>query len=190
MLLALYMLSKLSESDRWAQANTAPEGGTAAHRAAAVRAGFFGELFAQRYRRRTWLNAGLVTVSIIGLWAGAVYEPSAIVNLAKRAGHTPVEATRLASFGTGLLSIGTVLGCLVAPVLAERLGRRWALGVYFLGMAICIWPDRRGCAQLRKCGYARCRDGLGIYLRAAAPAGLPGDTRRGFARLVGLNPRR
>jgi MFS family permease len=28
---------------------------------------------------------------------------------------------------------------LVAPLLAERLGRRWALALYFLGMAVCIW---------------------------------------------------
>jgi MFS family permease len=85
------------------------------------------------------LNAGLVTVSIIGLWAGAVYEPSAIITLARKAGHTAPEAVRLASFGTGLLSIGTVLGCLAAPPLAERLGRRAALAIFFLGMAVCIW---------------------------------------------------
>jgi MFS family permease len=117
-LLALYMLSKVKESDRWTRA-----------------AG----IFSPQYRRRTLLNASLVTVSIIGLWAGAVYEPSAIVTLARKAGHSAVEATRLASFGTGLLSIGTVLGCLVAPPLAQKLGRRWALGLYFLGMAVCIW---------------------------------------------------
>ena len=124
-LLALYMLSKVKESDRWVRATSqsSPLQG----------------IFAPQYRRRTALNAGLVTVSIIGLWAGAVYEPSAIVTLAKKAGHSAVEATRLASFGTGLLSIGTVIGCLVAPLLAERFGRRRALALYFLGMAVCIW---------------------------------------------------
>ena len=65
-------------------------------------------------------------------------EPAAIVVLAKAAGHTAKEATRLASFGTGILSIGTILGCLVVPVLAERLGRRATLSLYFLGMAACI----------------------------------------------------
>lgn len=127
-LLAMYMLSKVKESDRWAKATESTP-----------RSNPLQGIFSDRYRRRTLLNAGLVTVSIIGLWAGAVYEPSAIVTLAKKAGHSAVEATRLASFGTGLLSIGTVIGCLLAPVLAERLGRRWALSVYFLGMAICIW---------------------------------------------------
>jgi MFS family permease len=124
-LLALYMLSKVKESDRWVRT--------------ASRSNPLQGIFAPEYRRRTVLNAGLVTVSIIGLWAGAVYEPSAIVTLAKKAGHSAVEATRLASFGTGLLSIGTVIGCLIAPPLAEKLGRRWALALYFLGMAVCIW---------------------------------------------------
>jgi MFS family permease len=96
------------------------------------------KIFEARHRRRTVLNAGLVTVSIIGLWAGAVYEPSAIVVLAKAAGHSAKEATRLASFGTGILSVGTILGCLAVPLLAERLGRRPTLSLYFLGMAACI----------------------------------------------------
>jgi MFS family permease len=122
-LLAIYTLSKVKESDRWVRAQSSARDG----------------IFSPAYRRRTALNAALVTVSIIGLWAGAVYEPSAIVTLAKKAGHSAVEATRLASFGTGLLSVGTVLGCLVAPPLAEKLGRRGALAVFFLGMAVCIW---------------------------------------------------
>jgi MFS family permease len=127
-LLALYMLAKVKESDRWAKAAESRR-----------RSNPLQGIFAGQYRRRTMLNAALVTVSIIGLWAGAVYEPSAIVALAKQAGHSAVEATRLASFGTGLLSIGTVIGCLLAPVLAERFGRRWTLALYFLGMAACIW---------------------------------------------------
>jgi MFS family permease len=122
-LLAIYTLSKVRESDRWVRSQTASRDG----------------IFSPLYRRRTMLNAALVTVSIIGLWAGAVYEPSAIVTLARKSGHSAAEATRFASFGTGLLSIGTVLGCLVAPPLAERLGRRGALALFFLGMAVCIW---------------------------------------------------
>ena len=110
--LALYMLSKLKESDQWVSAiKSAP-------RSSPLRRIFEGE-----YLRRTLVNSALVTISIIGLWAAAVYEPSAIVTLAKKAGHSAPEAARLASFGTGLLSIGTCLGCLAVPVLAERVGR-------------------------------------------------------------------
>ena len=63
-------------------------------------------------------------MSIIGLWAGAVYEPTAIIILAKQVGMDPPHAAQMASMGTGLLSIGTILGCLAAPVLCERWGRR------------------------------------------------------------------
>lgn len=127
-ILALYMLSKLHEPERWvrsagAAAATAP----------------LAAIFRGPYRARTWVNAVLVTVSIIGLWAGAVYEPSAIITLAKAAGHDAKDTVRLASFGTGLLSIGTCLGCIAVPLLAERIGRRATLAVFFAGMAVCIW---------------------------------------------------
>jgi MFS family permease len=49
------------------------------------------------------------------------------------------HAARMASIGTGLLSIGTIIGCLAAPVLSEMLGRRGALAIYFLGMAATVW---------------------------------------------------
>jgi MFS family permease len=38
-----------------------------------------------------------------------------------------------------LLSIGTILGCLALPPLAERYGRRLTQAMYFAGMAACIW---------------------------------------------------
>jgi MFS family permease len=38
----------------------------------------------------------------------------------------------------GLLSVGTILGCLAVPLLAERIGRKRTLAFYFLGMLICI----------------------------------------------------
>jgi MFS family permease len=126
-LVSLYMLWKLKESQRWQNA-------TRAH----VEGQPLRQLLKAPYLRRTLLNAGLVTVSIIGLWAAVVYEPAAIVTLAKKAGHDAKEATRLASFGTGLLSVGTILGCLAVPSLADRWGRRATHALYFLGMAICI----------------------------------------------------
>jgi MFS family permease len=95
-------------------------------------------IFSGHYRRRTLVNTALLTVAIIGLWAGAVYEPTAIIALAKKAGMALPQAVRTASLGTGLLSIGTILGCLTVPLLAERIGRKRTLAFYFLGMFICI----------------------------------------------------
>jgi MFS family permease len=96
------------------------------------------EIFGEKYRRRTIINAALLTVAIIGLWAGSVYEPTAIITLARKAGMSLAEASKTASIGTVVLSIGTILGCLVVPALAERLGRKKTLAIYFSGMCVFI----------------------------------------------------
>lgn len=95
-------------------------------------------IFAPRYFRRTIVMSALLTVAIIGLWAGSVYEPTAIITLAKNSGYLQPDAVRMASYGTGLLSIGTVVGCLVIPLIAERIGRRRTLAIFFVGMMIMI----------------------------------------------------
>lgn len=95
-------------------------------------------VFSRQYRRSTIVNIALLTIAIVGLWAGVVYEPTAIITLAKRAGMAGSTATKQASLGTALLSIGTILGCLAAPVLCEHLGRKKALAIYFAGMCACI----------------------------------------------------
>jgi MFS family permease len=124
--LSVYIMLKVKEPEKWAKA--------------AAKAGSpLAQIFSPQYRRRTIVNAVLLTVAIIGLWAGAVYEPSAIITLAKKQGMDAVTAVRTASLGTGVLSIGTILGCLFAPFLAERVGRRKTLAFFFVGMACCIW---------------------------------------------------
>jgi MFS family permease len=95
-------------------------------------------LFAPEYSRRTWLNALYLLVSIVGLWAGSVYVPAAVTHLATKAGYLDAPAARMASYATMLLSAGTILGCLMLPPLAEKLGRRATLGIYFFLMLVFI----------------------------------------------------
>ena len=90
------------------------------------------------YTQRTLVNTVLLAAAICGLWAAAVYAPTAIISLAKRAGMSQPEAVRMSSFGMGLLSLGTILGCLAVPLLAERIGRKRTLTFYYVGMAACI----------------------------------------------------
>jgi len=91
-------------------------------------------LFSPTLRRRTLLNSTYLLVSMTGLWAGSVYVPSSVTHLATRAGYPAAQAAQLASWATMLLSVGTVLGCLLMPTLAERLGRRFTLAIYFAVM--------------------------------------------------------
>jgi MFS family permease len=98
----------------------------------------FLELFSAAYLRRTIILSLLFLISIIGLWAGSIYVPTAVTQIAVRQGYTTADAARLASYGTGLLSIGTILGCLALPVIAERVGRRLTMGLYFALMGVSI----------------------------------------------------
>jgi MFS family permease len=98
----------------------------------------FTRIFSRLYARRTLLNSLYLLVSIVGLWAGSVHVPTSVREIATRQGFTAAQGTRLASYGTMLLSAGTILGCVVLPPLAERFGRRITLGLYFFVMMLSI----------------------------------------------------
>ncbi|MBI4886119.1 MAG: MFS transporter, partial [Acidobacteria bacterium] len=98
----------------------------------------FGALFSADYAGRTLINSLLFTVSIIGLWAGSIYVPTAVTQIAGRAGYAAADAARMASYGSMVLAIGTIIGCLAAPKLAERVGRRTAMGMFFVLMGAAV----------------------------------------------------
>jgi len=127
-IVAYLVLRRVKEPERWQRKAT---------KHALSRHPLIG-IFSPPYTRRTLVNTVLLTAAICGLWAGAVYAPTALINLANRAGIVKEAAVKTASFGMGLLSLGTILGCLALPPLAERFGRRLTLAFYFLGMALCI----------------------------------------------------
>ena len=125
---AIYVLLRVKEPEKWQKSEASH-----VHRGRPLR-----EIFGAEYRKRTIVACTLLTIAIIGLWAGAVYEPSAVIQLATKAGATKAQAIQTASVATGILSIGTILGCLALPPLAERIGRKWTLAIYFAGMAVSI----------------------------------------------------
>ena len=98
----------------------------------------FFTLFSPEYRRRTLLNSIYLFISIVGLWAGSVYVPASVSQLALRAGFSDAKGVRLASYGTMILSVGTIIGCVLLPILAEKLGRRLTQAIFFALMAAFI----------------------------------------------------
>jgi MFS family permease len=124
-LLVGFILYGVHESSRWK---------THAQRVSSP----FATIFKPEFRRRTIVNAAYVLISIIGLWAGTVYVPTSVTEIAGRMHLAPGMAPRLASYATMVLSTGTILGCLPLPWIAERIGRRKTLAVYFVLMAFSI----------------------------------------------------
>jgi MFS family permease len=131
-LLVLLIRKGMSEPARW-QAKQQE----AAGQAPTMRRAFL-EIFAPRYRLRTVLNLMYQLVSTIGLWAGSVYVPAAITYLAAKSGHAAFQSARLASYGTGILSIGTILGALSVPFIADRFGRKINQAIFYSLMGAVI----------------------------------------------------
>ena len=129
---SIVTLLGVKEPERWEQKNREVQAAPAKKRNP------FAVIFSPRYLGRTITMSALLTIAIVGLWAGAVYEPTAIVFLSRQAGMELPDAAKMASYGTALLSIATILGCIAAPWLAERLGRRPTLALYYLGMMVTI----------------------------------------------------
>lgn len=98
----------------------------------------FTALFSAALRRRTVVNSLLMLASISGLWAGTVYVPAAVTYLAEAAGRGGSQAAQLSSSATMLVAFATILGCAAMPWLAEKFGRRGALGFFFALMAVSI----------------------------------------------------
>jgi MFS family permease len=98
----------------------------------------FVTIFNSEYRRRTLLNSAYVLISIIGLWAGTVYVPTGVNEIAGRMHLAAGLAPKLATYATMIISAGTIIGCLPLVLLAERIGRRKTLALYFIIMAVSI----------------------------------------------------
>jgi MFS family permease len=98
----------------------------------------FLQLFSPEYLRPTVLNCTFLLISMIGLWAGSVYAPGAVTQVALREGYSATDAARIASWATMLLATGTIIGCVSIPVLANGLGRRGALAFFYTLMVLSI----------------------------------------------------
>jgi MFS family permease len=113
---AVMVLLRVKESERWQQKSKvkakAAGGPSSLHR-----------IFSPPCTQRTLVNIVIVLLAsaICGLWAAAVYAPTVIMSLAKREGLMQPQTVRMSSFGTGLLSLGTILGGLA--VLQSDSGR-------------------------------------------------------------------
>jgi MFS family permease len=125
-LLVAFIRWGVAEPERWQ-----------AHKKLSAPSAFL-QLFSKEFRRRTVANGLFVLISMIGLWAGSVYVPSAVKQIAIRVGRAS-DASYLASSATVLLSVGTILGCFLTPWLLNTFGRRGALGLFFSLMAAFIW---------------------------------------------------
>jgi MFS family permease len=94
--------------------------------------------FSKEYRKATVVGCIVMCAVILGLWAGTVYAPTAVANVAQANGLATAAAVRLGALGGVVIAIMTIIGCIAMPVMAEKIGRRNTLVVFLVSMFISV----------------------------------------------------
>ncbi len=93
-------------------------------------------LFSKNYRKTTILLVLVMVPVITGLYGGTLDAPTAIKNLVASSLGATVNATWWVVLGGSIISIFTLVFCLVMPYLVKRFGRKYTLGVYMIFMIV------------------------------------------------------
>jgi MFS family permease len=123
-IVALVARLKVREPERWT-----------AVREPATRRFTFLDLFAPEYRRDTAVGSGLAFVAVFGLRGATNWTPSLIREMLEPRHLDAATVTRWASYAVMSLNAGAILGYLLFPVLAEKVGRRPAFALALIGSA-------------------------------------------------------
>lgn len=133
-LLALIIRARLKEPERWAKLKAS---GALAHRSAFTYVDLFGDA---RWRRHAIIGLLLACTGVIGLWGIGFFTPELIRSVISKsfaaqgvpAGEIHAKVDGWASVGLLLLQLGAFLGMLSFTWVAQRFGRRPALGLAFI----------------------------------------------------------
>jgi MFS family permease len=129
-LFVIYIRSQTTEPGKWVKVSDRTKNTGFAD--------FLRKILSPPLRSRTWVNVLLLFVALMGFWAGSQYLGASILTLAAQQGIEKSTGLKLATLGLGILSLFTILGCLLTPWLADRIGRRHALAATFLLMIVGI----------------------------------------------------
>ena len=87
------------------------------------------------HRRDTLILAVIMVPVITGLYGGTLFVPTALTALHETT-HATIKTSYLIAIGGSIIAAFTLVTCLVVPRLADRLGRRRALGLLLGFMAV------------------------------------------------------
>jgi MFS family permease len=94
------------------------------------------ELFGPKLRRDTIVASALAFTVLLALWGATMWIPSVIREIGARDGLALADQNRYATYAVMLLNAGSLVGYLGFGPLADRVGRRPAFLVFFLGGVI------------------------------------------------------
>jgi MFS family permease len=120
--LTIYLRIRIPEPERWQRKMADPN-------RMSVRALFLGS-----GARNTWSAALMMSCIILGIWSSTFWVPTLIISKMTALGRTMPEAQQVASLSGIIANIGTLIGCLAMPYIANWIGsRRLTAAVFFVG---------------------------------------------------------
>jgi MFS family permease len=133
-LLAVVVFAKLKEPERWAKLKAS---GELAKRSAFTYSDLFGNA---RWRRNAFIGMLLACTGVIGLWGIGFFTPEftrsiiakSLAAKGVQAAQIPAQVDHWASVALFILQIGAFCGMLSFTWIAQRFGRRPALGLAFI----------------------------------------------------------
>jgi MFS family permease len=125
------------ESERWAET-----------RHAAKKKFSLAEVFSKELRRNTVVGSLLSIVAVIGFWGITTWIPAFLGDLIGRSGVSdPAAISRTVSLASMIMTAGSIPGYILMGWLADRVGRKFAFGLFYIGAFISIlvtflepWP--------------------------------------------------
>ena len=127
---AVFARMKVKEPERWVRERDAARG--------APRRLTIMELFTPAVRRDTIIGSALAFVAVFGLWGATNWTPSLIHEMMRGRHLAPDAMVRVVSYAVMSLNAGAIVGYLVFPAMAERLGRRGAFAIMLAGSAVML----------------------------------------------------
>lgn len=89
-------------------------------------------------RKRVLLGTALATIGIFAYWGTTYWGPESLSEVLKGLNITGPEATSKTFWGLQVLHLGILTGFLIYIPITERIGRRWAFGIFHLASAISL----------------------------------------------------
>ena len=130
------------ESERWLESKAAA-GGTAKSGPSLA------QVFTPELRRDTIVGSLLAVVATLGFWAVTSWVPAYVGDMLSRGPNRPDPATlsKTVSYASMIMTLGSIPGYIIIGWLADRIGRRGAFAIFYIGAAIAIpvtflnpWP--------------------------------------------------
>ncbi len=95
--------------------------------------------FSKEYVTTTVAGSLVLIAVIVGLYGGTVYVPDVTTNIISKIPHFAYPTIDIVAAAGAEVSLFTVIGCLIMPLLAERIGRRNTELIFLALMAVSVF---------------------------------------------------